>query len=218
MPYSALRIKSRFADFDAEQRFEIPAFRLQIYKACECGAILRGIKHPRDCKIFGTACTPDNPVGSCMVSSEKSVVLNPRYKSTVNLYGSECWACLLPKRVDPDKAAPFTQNRLPISSSEACDMRLIDDCIALDRPRFIGREAEQRAHAADYTSRLQQKVQRCNQDERQKPLQQYCEEELQHMQRNFYGFDPSYHVARHHFVCKIPHVRMPLYLAGHQRI
>jgi hydrogenase expression/formation protein HypD len=39
-------------------------------KACECGAILRGVKHPRDCKVFGTVCTPDNPIGSCMVSSE----------------------------------------------------------------------------------------------------------------------------------------------------
>ena len=39
-------------------------------KACECGAILRGVKHPRDCKVFGTVCTPENPIGSCMVSSE----------------------------------------------------------------------------------------------------------------------------------------------------
>lgn len=79
VPYSALRIKSCFADFDAEQRFEIPALSLADHKACECGAILRGVKHPRDCKIFGTACTPDNPVGSCMVSSEGACAAYFRY-------------------------------------------------------------------------------------------------------------------------------------------
>ena len=38
--------------------------------ACECGAILRGVKKPVDCKLFGTVCTPETPMGSCMVSSE----------------------------------------------------------------------------------------------------------------------------------------------------
>ncbi len=70
VPYSALRIKSDYAEFDAEQRFHIPAIAMPDNKACECGAILRGVKKPQDCKIFGTVCTPDNPVGSCMVSSE----------------------------------------------------------------------------------------------------------------------------------------------------
>jgi hydrogenase expression/formation protein HypD len=70
VPYSALRIKAAFADFDAEKRFRIPALSIADNKACECGAILRGIKQPQDCKIFGTVCTPDNPIGSCMVSSE----------------------------------------------------------------------------------------------------------------------------------------------------
>lgn len=70
VPYSALRIKAPFADWDAEQRFEIPADRVPDNRACECGAILRGLKHPRDCKLFGTACTPESPIGSCMVSSE----------------------------------------------------------------------------------------------------------------------------------------------------
>ncbi|SEN54205.1 hydrogenase formation protein HypD [Nitrosomonas marina] len=79
VPYSALRIKSCFADFDAEQRFEIPALSLPDHKACECGAILRGVKHPRDCKIFGTVCTPDNPIGSCMVSSEGACAAYFRY-------------------------------------------------------------------------------------------------------------------------------------------
>jgi len=70
VPYSALRIKAEFADFDAEERFPVSPSRGKENKACECGAILRGVKKPTDCKIFGTVCTPETPMGSCMVSSE----------------------------------------------------------------------------------------------------------------------------------------------------
>ena len=70
VPYSALRIKDEFADFDAEKRFEVSSSLGKENKACECGAILRGVKKPTDCKIFGTVCTPETPMGSCMVSSE----------------------------------------------------------------------------------------------------------------------------------------------------
>jgi hydrogenase expression/formation protein HypD len=70
VPYSALRIKPKYARFDAEQRYGIVYRSVADNKACECGAILRGAKTPRDCKLFGTVCTPENPMGSCMVSSE----------------------------------------------------------------------------------------------------------------------------------------------------
>ena len=70
VPYSALRIKADYAGYDAERRFEVPVVPAADHKACECAAILRGLKEPADCKLFGTACTPDNPMGSCMVSSE----------------------------------------------------------------------------------------------------------------------------------------------------
>jgi hydrogenase expression/formation protein HypD len=70
VPYSALRIREAFAAFDAERRFGLQTRSVADNKACECGAILRGVKHPRDCKVFGTVCTPENPIGSCMVSSE----------------------------------------------------------------------------------------------------------------------------------------------------
>jgi len=70
VPYSALGIKEAFDDLDAERRFPVPEARVADNKACECGAILRGVKSPTDCRIFGTVCTPDNPIGSCMVSSE----------------------------------------------------------------------------------------------------------------------------------------------------
>lgn len=79
VPYSALKIKSCFADFDAEQRFSISTSSIADNKACECGAILRGVKQPQDCKIFGSVCTPDNPVGSCMVSSEGACAAHYRY-------------------------------------------------------------------------------------------------------------------------------------------
>ncbi len=70
VPYSALQIKKAYADFDAEQRFEIPPGEAHDIKGCECPRILRGVKRPTDCKLFGTVCTPENPMGSCMVSSE----------------------------------------------------------------------------------------------------------------------------------------------------
>ncbi len=70
VPYSALRIKQAFAAFDAEKRFEIQPISATDVKGCECPRILRGVKKPTDCKLFGTVCTPDNPMGSCMVSSE----------------------------------------------------------------------------------------------------------------------------------------------------
>ncbi|MER0169168.1 MAG: hydrogenase formation protein HypD [Nitrosomonas sp.] len=79
VPYSALKIKSSYADFDAEQRFRISTVSIADNKACECGAILRGVKRPQDCKIFGTVCTPENPVGSCMVSSEGACAAHYSY-------------------------------------------------------------------------------------------------------------------------------------------
>ncbi len=70
VPYSALQIKRSYADFDTEHRFQIPPSEASDIKGCECPRILRGVKRPTDCKLFGTVCTPENPMGSCMVSSE----------------------------------------------------------------------------------------------------------------------------------------------------
>jgi hydrogenase expression/formation protein HypD len=79
VPYSALRIRKEYAEFDAEKRFNIDYKTVPDNKACECGAILRGVKRPQDCKIFGTVCTPENPVGSCMVSSEGACAAHYTY-------------------------------------------------------------------------------------------------------------------------------------------
>jgi len=79
VPYSALKIREGFAAFDAERRFNLAYQPVADNKACECGAILRGVKKPTDCKIFGTVCTPENPVGSCMVSSEGACAAHYTY-------------------------------------------------------------------------------------------------------------------------------------------
>jgi len=79
VPYSALKIREAFAAFDAERRFDLSYTPVADNKACECGAILRGVKKPTDCKIFGTVCTPENPVGSCMVSSEGACAAHYTY-------------------------------------------------------------------------------------------------------------------------------------------
>jgi hydrogenase expression/formation protein HypD len=79
VPYSALKIRERFAGLDAERRFNLTYQPVPDNKACECGAILRGVKKPIDCKLFGTVCTPETPMGSCMVSSEGACAAHYTY-------------------------------------------------------------------------------------------------------------------------------------------
>ncbi|MFN2505303.1 MAG: hydrogenase formation protein HypD [Acidimicrobiales bacterium] len=67
---SALKLKESFAAWDAELKFSIPGVRVADPKACQCGEVLKGVIKPWECKVFGTACTPDRPIGTCMVSSE----------------------------------------------------------------------------------------------------------------------------------------------------
>jgi hydrogenase expression/formation protein HypD len=70
IPESALKIRDDFADWDAEARFELPGNRVEDPKACQCGEVLIGAIKPWECGVFGTACTPERPIGTCMVSSE----------------------------------------------------------------------------------------------------------------------------------------------------
>jgi hydrogenase expression/formation protein HypD len=83
LPYSALRLKSRYARFDAERRFPLAARPAAENKTCQCPAIIRGVKKPTDCPIFGTVCTPRNPIGSCMVSSEGACAAYYKYRRGV---------------------------------------------------------------------------------------------------------------------------------------
>ena len=68
--HSALKLRDEFALWDAEARFAIPGVRVADPKACQCGEVLKGVIKPWECKVFGTACTPERPIGTCMVSSE----------------------------------------------------------------------------------------------------------------------------------------------------
>jgi hydrogenase expression/formation protein HypD len=68
--YSALRVRDAYERFDAEKIFEIPGLRVADPKSCQCGEVLKGVLKPWECKVFGTACTPETPIGSCMVSPE----------------------------------------------------------------------------------------------------------------------------------------------------
>jgi hydrogenase expression/formation protein HypD len=70
LPWSALRLKEAWSDFDAERRFEVETVAAADNPACECGQILRGQKTPAECRLFGTVCSPETPMGSCMVSPE----------------------------------------------------------------------------------------------------------------------------------------------------
>jgi hydrogenase expression/formation protein HypD len=70
IPFSGLRIGDAYAGWDAERRFEVPGARIEDPKACRCGDVLRGRARPWECRVFGTACTPERPLGTCMVSSE----------------------------------------------------------------------------------------------------------------------------------------------------
>jgi putative two-component system hydrogenase maturation factor HypX/HoxX len=153
------------------------------------------------------------------VWARSGIVLNPHYKSMGNLYGSEYWTYLLPRRVGEAHAQAITQSRMPIGAREAAAAGLID-CHFGATPESFRTEVAARALrlAADpaFLALLDEKNARRRADEAVKPLAAYRAGELDRMRLNFYGFDSSYHVARHHFVAKVPHSRTPLWLARHR--
>ncbi|MEP7181840.1 MAG: hydrogenase maturation protein [Betaproteobacteria bacterium] len=153
------------------------------------------------------------------VFARDGVILNPHYKGMGNLYGSEYWTYLLPKRVTPAQAQAITEARLPVGVRGAAAMGLIDGHFGATPAAFIA-EVGARAHAlaadSGFEALLAAKNARRRADEEVKPLAAWRAEELERMKLNFYGFDSSYHVARHHFVCKVPHSRTPSYLARHR--
>lgn len=154
-----------------------------------------------------------------LVWAHEGVLLNPHYKNMGNLYGSEYWTYLLPQRVGAEQARGIMQNRMPIAASQAAQIGLIDAAFGSDADAFLDetmRRATELAQAANYPDRLAAKRERRLRDEKSKPLQAYRDEELLKMRRNFYGFDPSYHVARYHFVHKMPHAWTPRHLAIHR--
>ncbi|MEX3010555.1 hydrogenase maturation protein [Hoeflea sp. TYP-13] len=146
-------------------------------------------------------------------------ILNPHYKDMGNLYGSEYWTYLLPMHVGAERAEKIAAARLPMGAEEARALGLADLVLNVGRGGFdaeVERLAGAAASDAALDGRLKAKAERRNRDEAVKPLSAYRTDELSRMKRNFYGFDPSYHVARYNFVRKVPKSRTPLTLARHR--
>jgi putative two-component system hydrogenase maturation factor HypX/HoxX len=154
------------------------------------------------------------------VWARDGVVLNPHYKNMGNLYGSEYWTYLLPPRVGADGARAIMQNRLPLTARAAVACGLIDRCIVGGPEEFSAVVAAEAGRLAGepFAGLFTAKRERRARDEASKPLARYREEELELMRRNFYGFDPSYHVARYHFVRKSPASWTPRHLAKHREL
>ncbi len=147
------------------------------------------------------------------------VVANPHYKDMGNLYGSEYWTYLLPRRVGPANAKRLTELRWPIGIAEAERLGLAQRRLPVGREAVcveIKRLARELANAPDFADRLAAKQVRRQADETAQPLQSYRGAELDRMRRNFFGFDPSYHVARYNFIRKIGKSHTPLTLALHR--
>lgn len=79
IPYSGLKIRSKYSVFDIEAILNVPNYTSDDAKGCECPQILRGLKEPEDCKLFAKACTPANPMGACMVSAEGACAASYQY-------------------------------------------------------------------------------------------------------------------------------------------
>ncbi len=153
------------------------------------------------------------------VWAHQGAVLNPHYRNMGNLYGSEYWTYLLPRRLGPERARTLMTQRLPLLAVDAQRMGLVDRCLD-SAPAALERDVIPDALALALTSNLPQRIlqkQRLRAaDEATRPLADYRKVELSRMYRNFYGFDPSYHVARYHFVHKLPHAWTPRHLAIHR--
>ena len=156
-----------------------------------------------------------------LVWAREGVVLNPHYKNMGNLFGSEYWTYLLPKRVGEARARSIMEDRLPLLAKDAESQGLIDACFGNDVSTFeaeVLKRVTVMAAEPGYAERLNDKKAARERDEAIKPLSAYRQEELQHMNRNFFGFDPSYHVARYHFVARTPLSWTPRHLAIHREI
>jgi putative two-component system hydrogenase maturation factor HypX/HoxX len=136
-----------------------------------------------------------------------------------NLYGSEYWTYLLPRRVGEEGARRIMRDRLPLTAQRAVETGFADAALAGSRDAWrvdVARRAAEIAAAPDFAVRLEDKRTVRERDEAARPLAEYRAGELAQMRRNFYGFDPSYHVARFHFVVKSLASWTPRHLARHR--
>jgi len=87
LAHSGMRIRPRYARFDAEKRFAMPESPVRENAACQCPSIIRGVKKPADCTLFGNICTPRSPIGSCMVSAEGVCAAYYKYRRAATQIG-----------------------------------------------------------------------------------------------------------------------------------
>jgi putative two-component system hydrogenase maturation factor HypX/HoxX len=147
------------------------------------------------------------------------IVLNPHYKNMGNIFGSEYWTYVLPRRVGPERVEAIMGSRLPIGAAAARRQGLVDAVLPNARPGFraaVRDHAERLATDPAFDRLIAAKRARRERDEAERPLEAYRHEELERMRLAFYGFDPSYHVARWRFITHEPVARTPLYLARHR--
>lgn len=152
-----------------------------------------------------------------IVVARRGVVLNPHYKNMGNLYGSEYWTYVLPRRVGQAGVSDVMSARLPMGVDEAVRRGLVDaalDGAAGEVDAALWRFAADIANDPAAPARLADKAARRARDEAERPLAAYRAAELAEMRRNFYGFDPSYHVARYEFVTKRRASRTPSHLSS----
>ncbi|MGK5086742.1 enoyl-CoA hydratase-related protein [Bdellovibrionota bacterium FG-2] len=153
------------------------------------------------------------------VFARESVVLNPHYKSMGNLYGSEYWTYSLPKRVGENNARIVTEARMPLETTEALRLGLIDDHFGVNHGEFrteVMKRAQTLARDPEFSRSIQSKTAAQNEAFSKKSLAAYRADEMEQMKLCFYGFDPSYHIARYNFVHRIAHSRTPRHLAAHR--
>ncbi len=149
----------------------------------------------------------------------EGIILSPHYKDMGNLFGSEFWTYLLPRYTGQDNAKAISQARLPMSSKQAVEFGLGDERFGDSHKAFCAQvveRAKKLSTSQDFDQLLHDKIARRKIDENRKPLGDYRATELEKMKSNFYGFDPSYHIARYNFVHKIPKSRTPVTISRHR--
>jgi len=153
------------------------------------------------------------------VLMREGIVLNPHYKNMGNIYGSEYWTYVLPRRVGADRVESVMGSRLPMGTAAAKRLGLADAVLPNGRAAFraaVRDHAERLAADPAFERLIGEKRSRRARDESERPLDAYRADELARMRLAFYGFDPSYHVARWRFITREPIARTPLHLAHHR--
>ncbi|HJL75625.1 MAG TPA: enoyl-CoA hydratase-related protein [Candidatus Marinimicrobia bacterium] len=155
------------------------------------------------------------------IIANDSIVLNPHYRNMGNLYGSEYWTYLLPKRLSEKHSEKLMQRRLPIPAGRAKNIGLIDEVLPVNGSNSLeviynyALDLNQKVNFSQYSK---DKAKMLDLDNEKKSLESYRTEEIEKMKLNFYGFDPSYHVSRYNFIRKRLVSWTPLYLAKHRTL